>query len=113
MVSMLVTSSTRSSSFRLSSALGGGRGGGLGRYTYLRRLRLLPFFLSHDLLLLQHMVGNLWVHPDVLHQTELVGRVGVVGDLLVLVLDHCYYACHPAQVVLQQPLERLARYFPN
>lgn len=86
-------------------------GGGRGQYTYLRRLRLLSFFLSHDLLL-QHVVGYLWKHMYVLHQAELVGRMGIVGDLLVLVLEHCDYACHTTEVVLQQPLEGLASVSP-
>lgn len=87
--------------------LGEWTGGGLGWYTNLRRLRLLPFLLSYDLLL-QHVVGYLWEHTYVLHQAKLVGRIGVVGDLLVLVLEHCDYARLPAEVVLQHPLEGLA-----
>lgn len=37
----------------------------------------------------------------VLHQAELVGRTGIVWDLLVLVLEQCDYACHTTEVVLQ------------
>lgn len=58
------------------------------------------------------MVDDFWEQLEVFHQAELVGRVGVVGGLLVLVLDHCYYSCQQAEVVLQQPLNGLVLVTP-
>lgn len=97
--------------FEVVLCAGGRTGGSLRWYTYLRRLPLLPFFLSHDFLLLQHMLVDLWKHSYDSTRRNLLVEWALLGMSL-------YY--NPATMPVTQPrsfsnshLKVWPRYFPN